>query len=97
MKSRLSSMHIMRLTRALGSSDLIIATDLENVCPLLQENLVGSAPSSASAKVLVRPLAWGNQSHTDDILRELSQRQLTHIICSDLVCYYSPALSPTFN
>lgn len=93
-ETRSNPRQITGLTRMLASSNLIIATDLENVCPLLQENLVDNAPSSesASAEVLVRPLAWGNQIHTHAIFKELSDRRLTHIICSDLVCY-SPLLS----
>jgi hypothetical protein len=70
---------------------MIIATDLENVCPLLQENLVQAEETRVD--VLVRPLAWGNYAHVQGICEGLSQKQrrLTHIICSDLV---RPFISP---
>jgi len=63
---------------------LLIATDLDNVCPLLDENLSSAAQGS---RVLVRPLEWGNPNHPLKIFNELGSRSLTHIICSDLVRY----------
>ncbi|KAI9066270.1 hypothetical protein FKP32DRAFT_1589782 [Trametes sanguinea] len=72
--------------------DLLIATDLPEVCSLLETNLRGS-PS-----IWVRPLAWGSQDHVHAILEELAlsgtpvtlRRYPTHILCSDLI--YFPAL-----
>ncbi|EMD33888.1 hypothetical protein CERSUDRAFT_159157 [Gelatoporia subvermispora B] len=78
--------------------DLIIATDLPDVCPLLEHNLC----VSSSDTILVRPLAWGSQDHALQLTRDFGHesasrsdsctgaRHLTHIICSDLV--YFPAL-----
>ncbi|KAH9945090.1 uncharacterized protein BXZ73DRAFT_86656 [Epithele typhae] len=76
--------------------DLLVATDLPEVCPLLDANLSGSAA------VLVRPLAWGSSDQATSVLSDLSTfassedgrevlpRQPTHILCSDLI--YFPAL-----
>ena len=63
----------------------VIATDLPDVCPLLQRNLGmnTSRPTFADA-VSVRPLAWGNLDHTVSIAREFASRELTHVLCSDL-------------
>ncbi|KAL6301369.1 hypothetical protein BKA93DRAFT_887465 [Sparassis latifolia] len=74
---------------------LVVATDLPEVCPLLESNLY------RHQSVRVRPLAWGNRAHTLDIASDLalpgtappsagSPRYPTHIVCSDLV--YFPAL-----
>ncbi|KAI0749661.1 hypothetical protein C8Q80DRAFT_1163279 [Daedaleopsis nitida] len=71
--------------------DLLVATDLPDVCPMLDTNL----RSCAAAKV--RALPWGSREHASAILEELGSmppsgraRQLTHVLCSDLV--YFPAL-----
>ncbi|KIJ67030.1 hypothetical protein HYDPIDRAFT_128613 [Hydnomerulius pinastri MD-312] len=90
-----------RLAQSISSSrlDCIIATDLPDVCPLLERNLHGEF---AQNHVFVRPLAWGNLDHAKDIAVEFglsqtpdvggSSRQLTHIICSDLASVYFPEL-----
>ncbi|KAF9234227.1 hypothetical protein BU15DRAFT_52886 [Melanogaster broomeanus] len=71
----------------------IIATDLPDVCPLLEQNL-----DTRDGSIFVRPLAWGSLGHAMSIAKEfkfaLSQhsgcqsanasRRLTHIVCSDL-------------
>ncbi|XP_006459275.1 hypothetical protein AGABI2DRAFT_201345 [Agaricus bisporus var. bisporus H97] len=71
--------------------DLVVATDLPDVCPLLEKNL------SAVPATLVRPLTWGNNEHLRRISSELSSmsdpRKLTHIICSDLI-YFPELLAP---
>ncbi|KAI0663827.1 putative methyltransferase-domain-containing protein [Cubamyces menziesii] len=71
--------------------DLLIATDLPDVCTLLEMNL------RASPTVWVLPLAWGSEDHVRSISGQLGlsrrgshTRQLTHILCSDLI--YFPAL-----
>ncbi|RPD60194.1 hypothetical protein L226DRAFT_535122 [Lentinus tigrinus ALCF2SS1-7] len=69
--------------------DLLVATDLPEVCPLLEANL-HSCPA-----VRVRALAWGSREHASAILQELGLlppkgRRLTHVLCSDLI--YFPAL-----
>jgi hypothetical protein len=77
--------------------DLVVATDLPEVCPLLIENLQlythcqkNRSPTDHIA--LVRPLAWGNAEHANAIASELAsmsteshRRHLTHVVCSDLV------------
>ncbi|TFK74132.1 hypothetical protein BDN72DRAFT_955984 [Pluteus cervinus] len=69
--------------------DIIIATDLPEVCPLL-ENMLGEHSPTLS----VRPLAWGNQEHVRNLTAEyFTHRPLTHIICSDLV-YFPELLAP---
>ena len=67
--------------------DLFFATDLPEVCPLLEANL-RSCPA-----VKVRPLAWGSREHAHALSEELgvlsadsATRRPTHILCSDLVC-----------
>ncbi|TFK93684.1 hypothetical protein K466DRAFT_478202 [Polyporus arcularius HHB13444] len=69
--------------------DLVVATDLPEVCPLLEANL-RSCPA-----VRVHPLAWGSQEHTSAILEDLNLlvpggRRSTQVLCSDLI--YFPAL-----
>ena len=86
--------------------DLLVATDLPDVCPLLETNL------RHSPTVRVRPLAWGNAAHAQAISEELGllnvnqalphastggparhrYRVPTHILCSDLVCPSPPFL-----
>lgn len=81
---------------ALSGRDLVIATDLPEVCPLLEKNLfVTPKGDSANTQVtLVRPLSWGSYDHAINIVRELKlvddisgheHGYITHIICSDLV------------
>ncbi|KAK0236072.1 putative methyltransferase-domain-containing protein [Armillaria nabsnona] len=79
------------LSRSLTSGkDIIVSTDLPEVCPLLDENLRGEL----SGVVFVRPLAWGNFQHVSDIASEfIPNRNLSHIICSDLV-YFPELLAP---
>lgn len=67
--------------------DLLIATDLPDVCEMLETNL------RACPAARVRPLAWGSREHVNNIADELGlsvgslpRRQLTHVLCSDLVC-----------
>ncbi|TFY64250.1 hypothetical protein EVJ58_g2736 [Rhodofomes roseus] len=67
--------------------DIMVATDLPDVCPLLQKNL------QDCATVEVHPLSWGSHQDALSIASSLalgSARRLAHVICSDLV--YFPAL-----
>ncbi|KAI9000444.1 hypothetical protein BD414DRAFT_471585 [Trametes punicea] len=71
--------------------DLLIVTDLPEVCTLLEANL------RAYSAIWIRPLAWGSTAHVRLISEELgltkpaaSPRYPTHILCSDLI--YFPAL-----
>ncbi|OBZ62659.1 hypothetical protein A0H81_15023 [Grifola frondosa] len=83
-----------RIARLLHpDTDLLIATDLPSVCPLLQKNL------HDLPVVQVQPLAWGNAHHASALATDLGlnihnsnrpARYPTHILCSDLV--YFPAL-----
>ncbi|KAF7985710.1 hypothetical protein HWV62_2294 [Athelia sp. TMB] len=83
--------------------DIIISTDLPEVCPLLHVNVNSPADAQAPCQAArVRPLAWGNAAHAADIARELglvhppvvgNPRYLTHILCSDLV-YFPELLAP---
>ena len=78
---------------SLNTDDILIATDLKNVCPLLDENLSTAAGKSqrtdhpTGPRILVRPLEWGNPDHALKVFTELNSRSLTHIICSDLVSF----------
>ena len=66
--------------------DRIILTDLPEVCDLLRDNL-RLQDSLHSADVRVAPLAWGDQTHAQDVLAgaRADGRRVTHIVCSDLV------------
>ncbi|KAG2122798.1 putative methyltransferase-domain-containing protein [Suillus clintonianus] len=88
-------------TAALCGRDLVIATDLPEVCPLLEKNLF-VADSANTQVALVRPLSWGSYDHAINIARELKLVDesnghehgcITHIICSDLV-YFPELMAP---
>jgi hypothetical protein len=64
--------------------DKLFATDLPEVCQLLEKNLL-HGPSRASDCISVRPLAWGVSADADALAAELGSQSLTHIVCSDLV------------
>ena len=88
----LSISSCLRSSPSVHIDDILIAADLDNVCPLLDENLSSIVKESrraehSSPRILVRPLEWGNSNHTLKILNELGSRTLTHIVCSDLVRY----------
>ncbi|KAJ7761957.1 putative methyltransferase-domain-containing protein [Mycena maculata] len=80
--------------------DIIFATDLPEVCPLLEQNLEAHLHDANRGPIFVRPLSWGNSQHAVSITEELSNPatthdfpHLTHIICSDLV-YFPELLAP---
>ncbi|GAA6005568.1 hypothetical protein JCM11491_003687 [Sporobolomyces phaffii] len=83
----------------LVSSDTLVVTDLENVCPLLMKNLAEARrrwettepKAKNSPTILVRPLPWGDATFLD---REVKQPRLEPdiILASDLV--YFPFLYP---
>ncbi|KAI6042915.1 hypothetical protein EDC04DRAFT_3108024 [Pisolithus marmoratus] len=71
-----------RIARLIHGDGVVIATDLPDVCPLLEQNL--HAPTSSSlildsrcGTVFVRPLAWGNMNHAALIEREFGLRRDT--------------------
>lgn len=79
-----------------AEGDVVVATDLPEVCTLLEKNL--EAYLCSSPLVLVRPLSWGNLEHALKIHEELScvlkaSSQLTDIVCSDLVSAFNVAAS----
>ena len=83
---------------ATREQDIVISTDLPEVCPLLEANLeqTPSHDTRHHSTLLVRPLAWGNARHAIEIgtelglampaMNSLEPHYLTHIVCSDLVC-----------
>lgn len=95
-----------QIARMFLGDGIIIATDLPDVCPLLERNLHAHTDSPDSSKsgcdnLFVRPLAWGNIKHAALIEQEFGLRRdassmgnapssntLTHVICSDLVCFH---------
>ncbi|KAI3601023.1 tumor-related protein [Moniliophthora roreri] len=81
------------IARSLKARDMIILTDLPEVCPLLMENVRQQQINSEI--LLIRPLAWGNVEHMSNIQQEVveSRGGLTHILCSDLV-YFPELLAP---
>ncbi|CAL1717095.1 unnamed protein product [Somion occarium] len=78
-----------------GRQDIIVATDLPEVCPLLEKNLLPANDNDTflTPSVFVHPLAWGDIKHTRDLHQKVfnlhghlgTNTQLTHIVCSDLV------------
>ncbi|KAG8213461.1 putative methyltransferase-domain-containing protein [Butyriboletus roseoflavus] len=99
---------IARVVRhAVRPGGFVIATDLPDVCPLLEHNLgvntEREANRSDSDAVFVRPLTWGILGHATSIASEFglvqpfASRRLTHIVCSDLastVVYFPELLGP---
>jgi hypothetical protein len=83
---------------ATREQDIVISTDLPEVCPLLEANLEQTLSHGTRHRTTlrVRPLAWGNARHAIEIGTELGlampamnllePHYLTHILCSDLVC-----------
>ncbi|EPT01661.1 hypothetical protein FOMPIDRAFT_1119905 [Fomitopsis schrenkii] len=70
--------------------DVVVATDLPEVCELLKKNLLDYSA------VKVHPLSWGSNQEGLAIASTLglgSACHLTHIICSDLV-YFPFLLAP---
>ncbi|KII85089.1 hypothetical protein PLICRDRAFT_116434 [Plicaturopsis crispa FD-325 SS-3] len=84
---------LMGETIARPQRDVIFATDLPEVCPLIEHNL----RDLDRDVVRVRPLSWGNHEHALNILDELQksglEQGISHIICSDLV-YFPELLGP---
>ncbi|KAJ7285157.1 putative methyltransferase-domain-containing protein, partial [Mycena rebaudengoi] len=78
--------------------DILVVTDLPEVCPLLEDNLKEHLQSQGGP-LLVRPLSWGDFQHAQRIAEELSlsaaqyDSLITHIVCSDLV-YFPELLAP---
>ncbi|KAG6862469.1 hypothetical protein C0995_000015 [Termitomyces sp. Mi166 len=86
-----------RIAEVLNEQDTLIATDLPDVCPLLESNIRASTTSAISS-VYARPLAWGNEVHGAAISSELltspeGSISLTHVVCSDLI-YFPELLAP---
>ncbi|EPQ52771.1 hypothetical protein GLOTRDRAFT_122699 [Gloeophyllum trabeum ATCC 11539] len=98
----------IKLTQILAPDDLVILTDLPDVCSLLRETLERhglqetTICSDWSGGLIVRPLPWGDPEYALSIAADLgltshskadSSRYLTRIICSDLV-YFPELLAP---
>ncbi|KAF9068963.1 putative methyltransferase-domain-containing protein [Rhodocollybia butyracea] len=82
-----SGMIGMNIARSLTPDrDVLVLTDLEEVCPLLERNLA-LEDHILRESIHVCPLAWGNSQDAHRILHDVSKESipLTHIICSDLV------------
>ncbi|KAF8071807.1 putative methyltransferase-domain-containing protein [Lyophyllum atratum] len=95
-----AGMTSFRIAETLCGQDLLIVTDLPEVCPLLENNLKACALSTfpdgpLESLIFVRPLPWGEESYGANIASELltHSRTLTHVICSDLV-YFPELLAP---
>jgi len=83
--------------------DLFIATDLPEVCALLEHNLFSSsAPEAGDLKkfpVVVRALPWGDRTEAISLgsaffgKENSTSRNLTHVICSDLI-YFPDLFAP---
>lgn len=74
-------------------SKRLILTDLEAVCPLLEQNRqkVGLKTNLPGVDLVIRPLEWGNMDHAYRLAVERSPKgvpsadALSHIVCSDVV------------
>ncbi|KAJ4477350.1 putative methyltransferase-domain-containing protein [Lentinula aciculospora] len=95
-----SGMIGVNVARSLHShlSDLLVLTDLPEVCPLLESKLQDEFKDHGQRDLIfVRPLAWGNSEHAHHIKFDLLTHQrsgpFTHILCSDLV-YFPELLAP---
>ncbi|KIK55151.1 hypothetical protein GYMLUDRAFT_176135 [Collybiopsis luxurians FD-317 M1] len=90
-----SGMIGINMSRSLNPErDLLILTDLPEVCPLLENNVDEALMcQSLRDSIKVRPLAWGNSKHAQDLLSIPGFQSITHILCSDLV-YFPELLAP---
>jgi hypothetical protein len=91
-----TGIHLARVLKQADSSckqATVILTDLANVLPLLQRNLMRCS-SDVQQSVKIRALPWGSGQHADVILQEQEDARspVKHILCSDLV--YFPELLP---
>lgn len=78
-----------------SAGDVLVATDLDDVCPLLLKNLQGC--TLPNGPIAVRPLCWGDSAQGESILSEFGDddrgmMRAAHIVCSDLVRTSSPRL-----
>ncbi|KAL1694390.1 putative methyltransferase-domain-containing protein [Schizophyllum commune] len=85
-----------RMAELASPEDLIIATDLPEVCPLIEKN-IGATIKHSACSVAVRPLAWADAADLEALRTEYfsspNHKALTHIACSDLV-YFPELLAP---
>ncbi|KAL1747477.1 putative methyltransferase-domain-containing protein [Schizophyllum fasciatum] len=86
-----------KMAECASSEDFIIATDLPEVCPLIEKNL-GATNQHRACMIATRPLSWGVAEHIHALSKELTSSKsprtaLTHVICSDLV-YFPELLAP---
>ncbi|ORY35525.1 nicotinamide N-methyltransferase-like protein, partial [Naematelia encephala] len=77
----------LRLATYLTPADLVVLTDLPNVVPLCHQ-AVKAHVGSIRARVVVEPLAWGEDA---SMVKRLGP--FTHILCCDLI--YFPHLYPS--
>lgn len=87
------------LCRLLPNESTIVLSDLAEVLPLLEENVVAASESGnipALVDVNVRAVQWGLREHVVQckaaLLRD-GKKSITHILCSDLV-YFTHLLEP---
>ncbi|KAK9894681.1 hypothetical protein P389DRAFT_99894 [Cystobasidium minutum MCA 4210] len=87
---------LQHLAPLLPPGSLLVLTDLEEVMPLLEDNVqaaTGQGLIPSKFNVRVEPLPWGSGSHLDRLRAKLGREPFTHIICSDLV-YFTHLLEP---
>ena len=84
----------LEVARCCSHSDLVILTDLDEVVPLLANNMhthheKTRNASCESSDVWAQPLAWGSENDVKTLGAQITQHYgapiITHIICSDLV------------
>ncbi|KAG9013895.1 hypothetical protein FRB95_011810 [Tulasnella sp. JGI-2019a] len=88
----------LELARNSPARNLIILTDLPEVCPLLERNRANMMQATDQtwngAEVQVWPLPWGSGGDAEELSLMVNRsigNGITHIICSDLV-YFPPLL-----
>ncbi len=65
-----------RLEGARLGREMVVMTDLPDVCALIKRNLLQHRPNSnRTCKVLVAPLSWGNTEHIEQLVQELATQQ----------------------
>ncbi|KIO34394.1 hypothetical protein M407DRAFT_16920 [Tulasnella calospora MUT 4182] len=83
----------LELAATLSPKDVVILTDLAEVCPLLEKNAIEAGLAGRGAEVRIRPLGWGSSRDGEVVLNEaLKLGGITHVVCSDVV--YFPPLIP---
>lgn len=76
----------MELAATLSPTDVVVLTDLKEVCPLLEKNAKDAGRAGRGAIVRIRQLEWGSITDGEAVLNDTQKLGgVTHVICSDVV------------